>query len=216
MTRYRWKLLAVVLIGAMVAVSAPGDWLVTLDGARLETQGPWEIRGSRVVFTDVRGTLCSLSFETIDLTASREATEEVFGRTQTEVREEETRSLARVARRSRLDREQRDNPVLVLTDADVARVDPEVLAALEAREAELPRVVLYATSWCPWCEKSRRLLAALGVSYTEKDIEKQPGAAAEMRRKVGGETGVPVLDIGGTLVRGYDRETIIRVLKSSR
>jgi glutaredoxin len=77
-------------------------------------------------------------------------------------------------------------------------------AAADSGAAAAPQVTLYATSWCPWCRKTRALLAELKVAYQEKDVEKTPGAAAERDRKAGAGAGVPVLDIGGTIVLGYD------------
>lgn len=52
------------------------DWLVTSEGARVETRGPWEVRGKLVVFTAPDGTLASVRLSTVDLEASRRVTEE--------------------------------------------------------------------------------------------------------------------------------------------
>jgi hypothetical protein len=57
----------------LVALPAAADWLVTRDGARLETEGSWELRGKLVVFT-ADGRLSSLSLDEVDLEASRELT----------------------------------------------------------------------------------------------------------------------------------------------
>ena len=72
-------------------------------------------------------------------------------------------------------------------------------------------VVLYATSWCGYCAKTRRFLAEEGIAYTELDIEK----SAEGRRAydaLGGQ-GVPLLTVSDTLVRGYDPEGIKAALR---
>lgn len=58
--------------GPVAAVRA--DWLVTRDGGRVETQGPWKVDGKRVVFTQKDGTLSSLRLTEVDLDASRQTT----------------------------------------------------------------------------------------------------------------------------------------------
>ncbi len=66
-----------------------------------------------------------------------------------------------------------------------------------------PEVVMYATSWCPYCARARRLLEERGVSYTEIDIEARPEARAEMVRRSGRRT-VPQIFIGDVHVGGSD------------
>ncbi len=50
------------------------------------------------------------------------------------------------------------------------------------------------------------------VEYKEINVELDDDAATEMIRK-SGQMGVPVLDIDGTIVVGFDRGTIDEVLK---
>lgn len=56
------------------ASPARADWLVTRDGGRVETKGPWKVEAKRVVFTLKDGTLSSLRLTEVDLDASRQAT----------------------------------------------------------------------------------------------------------------------------------------------
>ena len=76
---------------------------------------------------------------------------------------------------------------------------------------------MYATSWCPVCTKARKFLKQQGIRYTEKDIEKDPSAAAELQakaRKAGVQPGgVPVFDVGGTLVPGFDEPRLRSLLR---
>jgi glutaredoxin 3 len=67
-----------------------------------------------------------------------------------------------------------------------------------------PRVVMYATSWCPYCARARRLLASKGVQFEEIDVEAQPEARAEMVRRSGGRRTVPQIFIGESHVGGSD------------
>lgn len=63
-------------------------------------------------------------------------------------------------------------------------------------------VILYATQWCGYCAKTRVLLDEEGIAYREVDIEKSPAGQAEFQA-LGGR-GVPLLDVRGTLIHGYD------------
>ena len=64
-------------------------------------------------------------------------------------------------------------------------------------------VVLYTTSWCPYCERARRLLDGKGVGYTEIDIEAVEGARAEMQQR-SGRSSVPQIFVGDRHIGGYD------------
>ncbi|HOX47112.1 MAG TPA: glutaredoxin domain-containing protein [Myxococcota bacterium] len=74
------------------------------------------------------------------------------------------------------------------------------------------QVVLYTTSWCPHCTRARDHLQKRGVSFAEKDIERDRAALEEMLRKTGGSRGVPVLDIHGTILRGFSPQSVDRAL----
>lgn len=75
-------------------------------------------------------------------------------------------------------------------------------------------VIIYSTPWCAFCKTEKQYLEHLGVAYTEKDIENNADAHAELMEKVGGQnTGVPVTDIAGTIIRGFDRPKIDATLK---
>jgi glutaredoxin 3 len=64
-------------------------------------------------------------------------------------------------------------------------------------------VVMYTTSWCPYCARARALFQAKGVTFTDIDIEATDGARAEMQRR-SGRTSVPQIFIGGKHLGGYD------------
>ena len=63
-------------------------------------------------------------------------------------------------------------------------------------------VILYQTSWCPYCTKARDFLKDTGVSLVIYDIEKDPSKRTEMIVK-SGRPGVPVVDVEGIIIRGY-------------
>ena len=66
-----------------------------------------------------------------------------------------------------------------------------------------PAVVMYTTSWCPYCDRARRLLARKNVAFEEIDVESAPEKRAEMQQKSGRRT-VPQIFIGETHVGGSD------------
>ena len=80
------------------------------------------------------------------------------------------------------------------------------------------KVILYATSWCPACSKAKKWLTDQRIAFVEKDIEKDRQAAAELMAKAQKAgipaSGVPVLDVKGTLVRGFDPRRIAALLSA--
>ena len=69
--------------------------------------------------------------------------------------------------------------------------------------SQAPAVVLYATSWCPYCTRARALLTAKGVAFTEIDIEATPSARAEMQAS-SGRSSVPQIFVGERHLGGFD------------
>ena len=92
-----------------------------------------------------------------------------------------------------------------------ADLDPSDLAA--PREAP---VIVYKTSWCGVCKQLEAYLKKQGVEYIAKDIETDRAAAAELQAKAkqaGVPTGsVPMIDVGGELLRGFDRKRLDALL----
>lgn len=64
-------------------------------------------------------------------------------------------------------------------------------------------VLIYLTSWCPYCDRARQLLLSKGAQLREINIEEVPGGRAEMVARSGRHT-VPQIFIGGTHVGGCD------------
>ncbi len=58
-------------------------------------------------------------------------------------------------------------------------------------------------------------MRSLGVDLVEYNIDKDRGRRDEMRQKIGGGTSVPVIDIEGTIIRGYNAEAIKAALDRS-
>ena len=158
-----------------------------------------------MVFTSAGEVLSSLRAKEIDLKASELATVEALLSPEMEsVAEEPQRMVAKV----------------VITDADVRHVQAAVASADTAATGRArgpikksPPVILYSTSWCPFCRKARQVLSSEGVEFVEKDIEKDAEANREYLAKGNGYTGIPLIQIGERLLRGFNEEKILRALK---
>jgi len=73
-------------------------------------------------------------------------------------------------------------------------------------------VTVYSATWCGFCHAAKEYLDKLGVKYTDKDVETDPNNARESVEK-SGQMGIPVLDIDGTIIIGFDRPKIDAALK---
>jgi glutaredoxin-like YruB-family protein len=77
-------------------------------------------------------------------------------------------------------------------------------------------VKIYSTTYCPYCKMAKEYFAKKGVSFQDFNVEDDEEALAEMVRK-SGQMGVPVIDIDGTIIVGFDRQAIDEALeKASR
>ncbi|MGH8232394.1 MAG: glutaredoxin 3 [Steroidobacteraceae bacterium] len=65
-------------------------------------------------------------------------------------------------------------------------------------------VVMYTTSWCPYCARARELLASKGVAFSEIDVDAQPEERDTMIRRSGGRQTVPQIFIGERHIGGSD------------
>lgn len=74
-------------------------------------------------------------------------------------------------------------------------------------------VEIYTAPWCAFCHAVKEYLDKLGVKYVEHDIEKDPAKANESVSK-SGQMGIPVIDIDGTIIVGFDRPKIDEALKT--
>ena len=68
-------------------------------------------------------------------------------------------------------------------------------------------VKIYSTPTCPWCKKVKEFLNEKGVKFDDLDVASDEKARNEMIEK-SGQMGVPVLDIKGKIIIGFDQEAI--------
>jgi len=68
-------------------------------------------------------------------------------------------------------------------------------------------VKVYSTSTCPWCIRVKQFLKENNIEFLNLDVSSDQLAADEMVAKTG-QMGVPVLDIDGKIIIGFDKEKI--------
>jgi len=73
------------------------------------------------------------------------------------------------------------------------------------------KVKVYSTKTCPWCHKVKEFLNDKGVKFQDIDVGADQKAANEMVEK-SGQMGVPVTDIDGKIIVGFDKEAIEKAL----
>lgn len=71
----------------------------------------------------------------------------------------------------------------------------------------MANVTIYTADWCAFCHAAMDYLDKKGVKYTDKDVEKDPEAMKAAIDK-SGQRGIPVLDIDGEIIVGFDRPKI--------
>lgn len=83
-------------------------------------------------------------------------------------------------------------------------------------DSNQPKVIIYSTSWCAFCHTEAQWLDHLGVPYVKKDIEADKEAYEELMSKNGGSySGVPVTDVAGTMILGFDRPKLLDAIKQN-
>lgn len=72
-------------------------------------------------------------------------------------------------------------------------------------------IKIYSTPTWPWCTKVKDYLRQKGLDFTEYDVTEDYEKAVEMVQK-SGQRGVPVIDIGGNIIVGFDKARIDELL----
>ena len=73
------------------------------------------------------------------------------------------------------------------------------------------KVILYTTSTCPYCRRLKSFLKDNDIPFSNNDVGKSREKLEEMKKK-SGQMSVPVTDVGGTILVGFNRERIAREL----
>lgn len=73
------------------------------------------------------------------------------------------------------------------------------------------RVLVFTTPTCSWCNRAKAFLRERRVPFKEIDVSRDAAAARDLVRRTG-QTGVPVIEIDGKPIVGFDRPKIERLL----
>tara|TARA_Y100000310_G_scaffold343240_1_gene449939 strand:- start:2152 stop:2388 length:237 start_codon:yes stop_codon:yes gene_type:complete len=73
------------------------------------------------------------------------------------------------------------------------------------------KVKVYSTPTCPWCHKTKDWLKEHSIDFEDINVAEDQKAAAEMVEK-SGQRGVPVVDVDGTIVVGFDVDKLKKLL----
>ena len=76
-------------------------------------------------------------------------------------------------------------------------------------------ITIYSADWCAFCHAAKDYLDKRGIPYIDKDVESDPSIAQEAVDK-SGQTGIPVIDVDGQIIIGFDRPKIDSVLKDKK
>jgi len=76
----------------------------------------------------------------------------------------------------------------------------------------MAKVTIYSTPTCVYCKMAKEFLNANNISFTDHDVASDEKAREEMIQKTG-QLGVPVIDIDGSIMVGFDKGKMKELLK---
>jgi glutaredoxin 3 len=81
----------------------------------------------------------------------------------------------------------------------------------DKKRHDLMTIKLYTTPTCPYCKLVKEYFKEKNISYSEVDVANNAAAANEMV-KLSGQMGVPVIDIDGRIIVGWNKNALDEVL----
>ncbi|MFH1053647.1 MAG: glutaredoxin domain-containing protein [Candidatus Woesearchaeota archaeon] len=76
----------------------------------------------------------------------------------------------------------------------------------------MAKITVYSTPTCPWCHKLKDFLKKNKIGFNDLNVAEDEKARNEMIEK-SGQMGVPVIDIGGKVIVGFDQMAIKKELR---
>jgi glutaredoxin-like YruB-family protein len=70
---------------------------------------------------------------------------------------------------------------------------------------------VFTTPTCPWCQRAKSYLRSKSIPFKEVDVSRDQQAARDLVRRTG-QMGVPVIEIDGRTVVGFDQRQVDRLL----
>jgi len=75
----------------------------------------------------------------------------------------------------------------------------------------MQKITIYTTPTCAYCKMTKAFFKEHNVTYEEKDVASDHALAEEMVKK-SGQMAVPVIDIDGKILVGFDKEGLSQLL----
>jgi len=76
-----------------------------------------------------------------------------------------------------------------------------------------PQIIMYSADWCSACTAAKKYLDEKGIEYEEKNVDDK-SVAREMRTKTGSR-GIPVFDIDGAILKGFNARQLEKMIKAA-
>ena len=76
-------------------------------------------------------------------------------------------------------------------------------------------IIVYGAPWCAFCHTAMQYFDKLGVKYNYIDVDKDPAGGMQAVDK-SGQRGIPVIDLAGDIIIGFDRPKIDASLKAKK
>ena len=75
----------------------------------------------------------------------------------------------------------------------------------------MKNVIIYSTPTCVYCKMAKEFFKKNNIQYTDFNVAEDPKAREEMVKK-SGQLGVPVIDIEGEIIVGFNQKELERIL----
>ena len=75
----------------------------------------------------------------------------------------------------------------------------------------MKKIIVYSTPTCPWCKLAKEFLTKNKIEFENKNVAGDPVVVEEMIKK-SGQLGVPVIDIDGQIIVGFNKKKIAELL----
>jgi glutaredoxin 3 len=89
----------------------------------------------------------------------------------------------------------------------VTHLEPAEMQQATTDATRRHRVIVFSTPTCPWCNRAKTYLRGRGVPFRDVDVSRDPAAARDLVRRTG-QMGVPVIEIDGRSIVGFDQARI--------
>jgi glutaredoxin 3 len=73
------------------------------------------------------------------------------------------------------------------------------------------KVVVYSAEWCPWCHRAIDFLKQNKVEFEVRNVEEANNGEEAMKKS--GQAGIPVIDVDGEIVVGFDTGKLRQLLR---